>query len=133
MNWKSMSAKTAINRKEPSSPIKFLCKNGLIAGRVLHSGRGRDVLGTELLKECSDSVDEYDPTYCPNTETFQEVYDVVVQCYVLNTLPVDSDDFNACLNQLRKNTSEFGVCYIAVMGNSYSPKGENIGNGVITK
>jgi len=132
MNWIELSRDTAWWRTKPPTSIKFLCENGYIKGNVLHSGIGLDKHGHKMLSQYATTLEKHDPNFCSNKKTFEREYDVVVQCYVLNVLPSDSQEFDQCLKQLAKNTKQACKCYVNVMNNNTLPDGEVCGKGVIT-
>ena len=66
---------TAISRKTPPEPIRWLNKQGLLKGRVLDYGSGRN---------CWLGMICYDPHWRPSKPRGK--FDTVVCCYVLNVV-----------------------------------------------
>lgn len=73
------SHKTAITRREPSAPCRWLDEQGRIVGAPLDWGCGKGADITYL--QCQG----YDPHYRP--ERPLGVFDTVLCTYVLNTIP----------------------------------------------
>jgi 2-polyprenyl-3-methyl-5-hydroxy-6-metoxy-1,4-benzoquinol methylase len=74
---------TAIHRRSPSSPLKFLLLNNNICGRVLDygCGHGADV---SHLKSCGFDSVGYDPHWNPDMPI--GTFDTILCTYVLNTI-----------------------------------------------
>lgn len=84
-----ISAKTAIGRTKVSAPLQIIINNGLFgnSGSVLHYGKGRTTLDSQVIKDLGLNVVDYDFVYCPKPEVLGRNYDFVVSLYVVNTLP----------------------------------------------
>ena len=95
---------TAIARKEPSLPMKFLSSEGLLKGEKLDfgSGRGKDAR--------TYSMDEYDPQHKPEKPT--KKYDTITCNYVLNTISKEESD--KVLSEIRSLLKPNGNAYISV-------------------
>lgn len=96
---------TAISRKKPSTPVKWLYDNGYIKGDVLDFGCGRgfdaDYYG----------FDKYDPYYFP--ELPRKIYDTVICCYVLNVIPTQAER-DMVLGQIWWKTKFDGMNFVIV-------------------
>ena len=76
------SHKTAIGRKKPSAPARWLAIRGYAQGRILDYGCGRGFDADWY------HWDKYDPYYFPKVphDNGYNVYDTIMCAYVLNTL-----------------------------------------------
>lgn len=110
---KDTSYKTAIKRKAPSRPLKYLLKN-----RLLHkkdkifdygSGRGDDAL---FLRCNGFNVHKWDPHWYPNSKSLHKSYDVVLCTYVLNVVGVSTR--KQIITELKSLTGSNGKVYITV-------------------
>jgi hypothetical protein len=77
---------TAISRKKPSLPVRYLQKAGLLKGKMLDFGCGRG-FDCDFLK-----CDGYDPHFRP--EMPKGKYDTIFCVYVLNVLPTQKERQN---------------------------------------
>jgi len=71
--------KTAIRRKKPSAPTKYLDKSSLLVGKMLDYGCGYGVDADYF------GMDKYDPHYFPDKP--EGKYDTIICQYVLNVVP----------------------------------------------
>lgn len=87
VNYKRLSASTAIRRTRPSAPLLWLMDRGLCFGRILDYGCG---YGADVLHLEANGIDVkgYDPYHYPLTPDGS--FDAVLCTYVLNTLPVQA-------------------------------------------
>lgn len=102
---KDNSHLTAIARKAPSRPTRYLSACGMLRGRVLDYGCGRgkdaDVFGLE----------KFDPYYFPDMPV--GAFDTIVCNYVLNVVP--SPDGRSCiLATIQSMLRRGGIAYITV-------------------
>lgn len=99
-----MSHLTALTRKRPSSPIRFLFKNNLIQGRVLDYGCGKgfdaDYFG----------FDKFDPYYFH--KSLFGLYDCIICSYVLNV--VGETEQKKMINRIRNLLAPKGRAYFTV-------------------
>lgn len=97
--------KTAISRKTPSLPMRWLHKNGLLDGkRMLDFGSGRGFDAFYF------SMEEYDPHHYP--EKPRGTFDVITCNYVLNV--VEPSEVPQILSEIRSLLKEDGVAYVSV-------------------
>lgn len=96
---KMIGATTAIKRKSPPEPLRWLHERGLLIGRTLDYGCGRDVWY---------GMDGYDPYWKPITIVGK--YDTITCLYVLNV--VNEDDEPGIMNNIKSHLA--GKAYIAV-------------------
>jgi hypothetical protein len=104
------SYKTAISRSNPSAPLRYLEKMGLIKGRVLDYGCGRGADGRYLTSK-SISTDSYDPHWSPISLEGRQ-YDVILCTYVLNVL--EKKDERSIIKKIRQRLAPNGKAYISV-------------------
>jgi 2-polyprenyl-3-methyl-5-hydroxy-6-metoxy-1,4-benzoquinol methylase len=111
---------TAISRKAPSAPMKYLHSAGLLNGKLLDYGCGKgfdaDTFG----------MDKFDPFYFPN-ELQPNSFNTITCNYVLNVIenPVDRE---YVINQLLYLVKPEGTIFITVRAdkkklNGYTSKG----------
>jgi hypothetical protein len=103
----SYSEKTAIVRKKPSVPIRWLMKNRNMCGKALDYGCGHGFDANYY------AMEKYDPHHWPADMT--EVayrYDVIVCTYVLNVLK--PEDVSVVLNEIYNLLKTGGKAYITV-------------------
>lgn len=130
------SYKTAIQRKNLSTPMKFLLDEGLLNGqRMLDYGCGRgtdvDILVSVLRIE---SMDKYDPYWTSgffiqrfhdglqvNRNRRQVRYDLVTCNYVLNVLP--KEEWQEVLDAIHDCLDDNGIAYISVRNDKNNLKG----------
>lgn len=108
------SAKTAITRKKPSVPTRYLIEQGLIKGRTLDFGCGRGFDAQYL--EC----ESYDPNYQPNMPEGE--FDTIICNYVLNV--VDKGVEFEILRQIWNKLKVGGTAYISVRRDQKLSKSE---------
>ena len=96
--------RTAITRKSPSMPMKYLSGRDLLVGRTLDygSGRGYDAKHFGMV--------EYDPNFAP--ERPHGKFNTVVCNYVLNV--VDRRTEREILEDIKSLLVEGGIAYISV-------------------
>jgi len=97
--------KTAISRKGPSAPMKWLDKHGLLVGEMLDFGCGK---GADADAYC---MDRYDPYYQPVVPGM--LYDTITCNYVLNVIESEAERLTVIANLLALLTDD-GVAYITV-------------------
>jgi hypothetical protein len=99
------SFKTAISRRSPSSPTRWLSENGLLIGRCLDFGCGKG-FDTDYF-----GMVGYDPYYRPQFPDGE--FDTIICIYVLNVLSSfeERDEVLRSVVQLLKPD---GVAYFAV-------------------
>ena len=101
---KDKSYLTAIGRKGPSRPMRWLSGHNLLAGRCLDYGCGRG-FDADFMK-----MDKYDPYYFP--AGLGGKYDTITCLYVLNVLsPKKAADV---LGKIGKLLRKGGHAYVAV-------------------
>lgn len=99
---------TAIKRKVPSLPMRWLCKNGKLElakeGRKLDYGSGRG-FDAEFY-----NFEKYDPWHHP---TLPEGPFYIITCnYVLNVLP--PDEVGSVIDKIKSLLEPTGIAYISV-------------------
>lgn len=109
---------TAISRKEPPEPLKWLHDNDYIKGRAFDFGSGR---GCWFGMEC------YDPYYRP--EMPQGKFDTITCIYVLNVVTEEEQGF--IIENIRKILKPNGQAYFAVRRDI--PKSGKQGRGTIQR
>jgi hypothetical protein len=93
-DFQKIAAKTAISRKGPSAPCKYLVKNNLIEFPLVLDygcGKGDD---WQFLEDNGYTAFCYDPNYSPNKLPFgvkPEPFNTVLCTYVLNVLPKNQE------------------------------------------
>jgi SAM-dependent methyltransferase len=92
---------TAISRKEPPEPLKWLHDNNYIKGRAFDFGSGR---GCWFGMEC------YDPYYRPQMP--EGKFDTITCIYVLNV--VTEEEQGSIIENIRKILKPNGQAYFAV-------------------
>lgn len=121
------SYRTAIQRKNLSTPVKFLLDKGLLNGKYMLDfgcGRGTDV---DILINTLDleSMSKYDPYWtggviyvkCNDAFAYPErdankKYDIITCNYVLNVLP--KEEWQEVLDEIYYLLDFKGVAYISV-------------------
>lgn len=98
-----MSEKTAISRKTPPAPLKWLRDQGLLEPPALDYGCGRRTWY---------GLDGWDPHWYPTPEPKEGYYQTVVCCYVLNV--VEEAETKTVLNKLLSCMGPHGVSYVVV-------------------
>ena len=105
--YQKIAAKTAISRKGPSAPCKYLVAQNLIEFPLVLDfgcGRGNDV---QYLEECTYTSFGYDPNFYPHPLPYgldKEPFNTVLCTYVLNVLPKNREkEILSKLCQLGKN------------------------------
>jgi len=99
-----MSHTTAIARKQPSAPMRWLFDADLITGRTLDYGCGRGFDASYY------GLDAYDPVWCP--ASLRGPYDTITCIYVFNVIEESAQ--SNLLRQIRDLLSEDGIAYIVV-------------------
>lgn len=105
----NLSWRTAIKRKEPSKPLKYLLSRGGIRGKVLDygCGYGKDA---EFLNQNGIYCHPYDPYFAPSVK--DEKYDTILCTYVLNV--VDIKTRISILEDILSFLKPNGVVFITV-------------------
>ncbi len=98
---------TAIARKAPSTPARYLSNHGFVRGRVLDYGSGRGCDARTY------GWDQYDPHFQPDPPTGD--YDTILCTYVLNTIP-DPPTREAIQRSIWHRLRVGGSAYITVRG-----------------
>ena len=96
--------KTAIRRKAPSVPMRWMHSNNMLQGRILDYGCGRGFDADHY------NLDKYDPFYYCFDPVGQ--YDTVVCNYVLNV--VDKRDQIMIMHNIKKLLKKNGRAYLTV-------------------
>lgn len=99
-------ASTAMSRKKPSAPVRFLMRHGYIRGRVLDYGCGK---GTDA---DAMNADGYDPEYQPDRQGLRPEYDTITCNYVLNVLPPEERE--KVMEDIKRMLAPGGKAYITV-------------------
>ena len=107
-------ATTAIQRRVPPEPLRWLHNKGLIIGRSLDYGSGR---------QCWYGMHCYDPHWRPVRPTGQ--FDTIVCSYVLNVVPLSVQ--KDILARIRRLLKPGGAAYIAVRRDL--PRSGQVGRG----
>ena len=98
--------KTAIARRSPSAPVKWLYANNMLNGQVLDYGCGRgfdsDYYGFK----------KYDPYYFPDQDVLKNRFDTVVCVYVLNVIDISEE--KQVIEKISSILNEGGRAYFAV-------------------
>ncbi len=116
---------TAISRKAPSAPMKWLVSkfktNGI--GPILEygCGKGKD---KEYLNNCGFTVDGYDPHYEPNTihSDAKDFYHVITCMFVMNVIESSSERDSTILH-IKSLLSPKGHAYVAIRSDKAKLKG----------
>ena len=121
---------TAIARKNPSAPMKWLCANNHIVGDILDygCGRGKDV---EWLNSMADKhklegkrVVGYDPYYAPNTiqNGMARCFDTITCNFVLNVIESDLDRQSTIMH-IQGLLRSYGRAYVTIRSDKAKLKG----------
>ena len=102
---KVKSYQTAILRKLPSKPARFLNELGLLKGKMLDYGCGYG------LDAMLFHMDRFDPAFFPKRK-FKGKYDIIVCIYVLNV--VSTKEQNKIIINVKKLLRKGGKAYFAV-------------------
>jgi hypothetical protein len=103
------SYRTAITRKKPSAPLKYLLKYDLIKYPVLDYGCGRG-FDAKFLKAIGET-ESYDPHWNPN-DLSGRIFQTVLCTYVLNVLPKNQEQL--MLDNISRLLADGGDAYITV-------------------
>lgn len=98
------SHKTAMSRKTPSAPIRYLDSKGLLVGNKLDYGSGKG------LDADTYQMDKYDLNYHPEYPCTK--YSTITCSYVLNV--VQRDEVESIIENIRKLLKPHGIAYITV-------------------
>lgn len=81
--------RTAIPRRATSRPLQEFMEQGLVAGRVFHSGAGRPENPDRTVLDQNFETTHYDPHHGPVTRSglCRRDFDTALSLYVLNVLP----------------------------------------------
>jgi hypothetical protein len=112
------SGLTAISRRAPSAPVRWLESEGLIypGADMLDYGCGKGADAEYL------GIDGYDPNHRPDTAPLARAYDTVLCTFVANVLDrAERDELLRCLKSLLRR---HGVAYVAVRRDV--PKGAHV-------
>lgn len=119
---------TAIARKNPSAPMKWLCANDCLVGDILDygCGKGKDV--EWLNAKCDEEglegnrVVGYDLHFAPNTISTNMVFDTITCNFVLNVI----DSFlerEAVVQRIKNLLRPNGRAYVAIRSDMAKLKG----------
>ena len=112
---------TAISRKAPSAPMKWLHAHGLLKGKMLDYGCGKgfdaDTFGME----------KYDPFWFKCDDFCAEEFDTITCNYVINVIE-DAKERKYAIEKMQRWLKPNGSIYIAVRAdkkalNGYTKKG----------
>lgn len=115
-----MSKYTAMARKTPSAPMKWLAENNLLEGRVLDFGSGRGADANTY------GLESYDPYWQPDMPT--GLFDTITCIYVFNVL--EPQQYTSVLKQIGDKLVDGGKLYLAVRRDI---KSERKGRGCIQR
>jgi len=107
---------TAIARKNPSAPVKWLVSDFAFAttDAILDygCGKGKDV---EWMKAHDFNIVGYDPYYSPNTiqNGMQNCFDIITCNFVLNVIE-DCQDRENVIHHIKGLLKPLGVAYISI-------------------
>jgi hypothetical protein len=108
------SHNTAINRKSPSAPLKYILGNlsDSISSPVIDYGCGKGA-DAEHLFGINLDVDSYDPHWNPiSLDGKDNSYNTIFCTYVLNV--VEKDEEAVIISKIRSLLSDDGIAYITV-------------------
>tara|TARA_Y100001935_G_C17304526_1_gene511400 strand:- start:1325 stop:1780 length:456 start_codon:yes stop_codon:yes gene_type:complete len=105
------SYKTAMARKKPSLPTRYLYKKGLVIGPVVDYGCGKG-FDTKYLKSVGIETVGYDPYWNPKKIDNKNFYNTIICNYVLNV--VEEKYQRNILESINSLLSNEGNAYIAV-------------------
>jgi hypothetical protein len=107
---------TAIARKTPSAPCRWLYEQGRCVGRVLDWGCGKGVDAAFL------GAYAYDPYFQPVTPCVNLRYDTILCTYVLNVIP---EYYDRCVvvEEALEYLAEGGWLYVSIRNDRKSLKG----------
>lgn len=108
---------TAIARRRPSKPLMILLARGLVHGRILDYGSGREKDYMTLHKAGLD-VERYDKFYYPHTP--KGLFRTILCTYVLNV--VEQSERQNILNCIDSLLEQKGTAYITVTRWCKTPK-----------
>lgn len=124
--------KTAIKRKEPSKPLKWLLKNISLKDKKLLDfgcGYGNDV---SFLKKRKIYAEGYDKYLRINKEVIKyKYYDIVTCFYVLNTIAEEEEQINVA-KDVAFLLKDDGLAVFAIRADEKFIKGQPYKKGVIT-
>lgn len=110
MDYTKASKLTAISRKLPSVPMRWLRKQEKLQGNMLDYGCGKGKDADYYMME------RYDPNWRTTEENIDVLlpnhYDVITCNYVLNTLP--QSEMPAILNTVQRLLKNDGIAYFTV-------------------
>ena len=109
MDYIKASKKTAITRKKPSVPTRWIESKGGLFGECLDYGCGKG-LDADVYR-----MDKYDPNYFPEKPDKQ--YDTIVCNYVLNVLLEKERD--KVMQDIGGMLKESGVAYFSVRRDAF--------------
>lgn len=96
--------KTAITRRNISTPMKYLREKQLLQGRKLDYGCGKG-FDADFFR-----MEKYDPYFQPIIPSGK--FDTITCNYVFNVLPIEHEQF--LLDDIKKRLSPGGKAYISV-------------------
>lgn len=102
---------TALVRRGPSAPVRYLHEQGLLRSPILDFGSGYGA-DAEWLEEQGYRVKEYDPAFEGVDRMPGGRFATVLVTYVVNVLPAAKE--RKLLAQIRKATAPGGVAFVAV-------------------
>jgi len=115
------SHKTAISRKGPSVPCRWLHKQGLLAGRILDWGCGRGQDRAWLDGQHIYAVG-HDPHYRPKKPLKGLLFETVLCTYVLNCIP-NYFDRALIVEEALEYLAPGGWLYVSIRANKKDLKG----------
>ena len=104
------SYNTAISRKAPSAPLRFLESKGHICGEILDYGSGKGADNRFLTDQGYSSM-EYDPHWNP-TDLSGLTFDTILCTYVLNV--VEKDVQTKIVESIKSLLKKDGKAYLTV-------------------
>lgn len=108
---------TAIPRRYPSKPLMILIAQGLVQGRILDYGSGREK-DYKTLQKAGLDVERYDKFYYPKLPV--GLFSTILCTYVLNV--VEQSERQDILNDIDSLLEQQGTAYITVTRWCKTPK-----------
>lgn len=106
------SHKTAISRKGPSAPLKFILSNEEVKDPILDYGCGKGA-DSKHLTSLNYNVTSYDPYWNPkNMDDKSNLYNTIICNYVLNV--IDESEEKEVLLDIKRLLSKNGTAYLSV-------------------
>ena len=104
------SYKTAIYRKGPSAPLRFLEAKGFLSGSILDYGCGKGA-DLKFLTNSGYHATGYDPHWLPN-DIGKKTFDTILCTYVLNV--VAENEASLIINKISSHLSDNGKAFLTV-------------------